>query len=418
MALLIMVGLLAAQPPAASATSGAEAAVERIVTTSGYYAGVDEAEDGVRIRLDDTPLRFRLPQLSEAELAPFVQLVATASRRGFALRVRFDGTAGRMDARTGTVSYPLCSLSVGNVQPLGDEALNCPVVAAPSQRTSFSSVARGLAARSTPDAAIRLLGHALADPGLAAPVRATALRARGEAAEALAGHREWGGEAFDRLMIAALADYRARVAIDPDNPDALYAVGKALSDLGAYDDALTIYDMIGRRWPDEGLRVATRTGAIYRQKGDYQRVLAQLDHYAERAGRPDGMRFAYHRAWTLLLLGRSRDALAEIDRGLQSQPDYSSAWVLRSCADAQLGAIDEARRDQERGLELYEALARDGEPGLEADIARGRHLVEVLGTTRGAAAAETLNEACRAPWQNYDRSRPRSQLLGDTPPQR
>jgi tetratricopeptide (TPR) repeat protein len=246
-------------------------------------------------------------------------------------------------------------------------------------------------------------------------VRATALRARGEAAEALAADQEWGGEAFDRLLIAALADYRARVAIDPGDPDAFYAVGKALSDLGAYDEALAIYETIGRRWPAEALRVATRTGAIYRQKGDYQRALAQLDHLAERAGRPDGMRFAYHRAWTLLLLGRFREARAEIDIGLRFQPDYSSAWNLRSCADAQLGAIDEARQDQQRGLDVYEDLARSGEPGLEADIARGRHLVEVLGATRGTVSGEILNEACRAPWRNYDQSRSRSPLLGTAP---
>jgi tetratricopeptide (TPR) repeat protein len=409
--LLILAGaVLLAQPAQGSAVAG-ERPGERIVTATGYYAGVDEDEDGAWIRLDDTPLRFRLPRLSSAELEPFVRLVATASRRGFALRVRFDGTAGRVDTQNATVAYPLCSLSVGNVQPLGDEAANCPDAAAPSQRSSLSSLAWGLAARAHPDVAIRLLGDALGDPGLAAPVRVIALRARGEAAEALAGDQEWGGEAFDRLMIAALADYRARVAIDPDNPDALSAVGKAFSDLGAYDDALTIYETIGHRWPGEALRVATRIGAVYRQKGDYQRALAELDHYAERAGRPDGMRFAYHRAWTLVLLGRFQDAFAEIGIGLQSQPDYSSAWSLRSCARAQLGAIEEARRDQERALELLETLARDGEPGLGADISRSQHLVAVLRETRGAATAETLNEICHAPWQNWERTRPRSPLL-------
>jgi len=414
---LILAGaVLLAQPPQGSAVAAAQEPDERIMTAIGYYAGSEEGDDGTRLKLDDAPLRFRLPRLSDAELQRWVGLVSTASQRGFALRVRFDGTAGRLDAQSATVTYPMCSLSVGDVRPLGNEAANCPAVAASSRPSSSSSLARGIAVgRAHPEVAISLLGEALADRGVAPSLQAIGLRARAEAREALSLDQEWGGETFDRLMVASLADHRARLAINPNDAEAHYAVGKALAELGAYDDALAIYANIARRWPDEAFRVATRTGAIYRQQGEYRRALAQLDDFAARNGRPDGMRFSYHRAWTLVKLGRFQDAIVEIDIGLQTQPDYSSAWILRSCAKAQIGAIDDARRDQERGLELLESLARNGEPGLDADIARSRRLVAALGETRSAVSAGTLDDVCRAPWRNYERTRPRSQLLGASP---
>jgi len=411
-ALLTLMALFAAQPMARAAASGTEEQVGRIVTATGYYAGVDEAEGGIRLKLDDWPLRFRLPRLTDAEAGPWVELVTTAARRGFALRVRFDGTAGRVETQSATVVYPICSLSVGNLPPLGDETANCRSDAVPAQPASFAALARGLAtAHSAPRAAVQLLGQALADGDLAPNLRSVALRARAEADEALAEDMEWGSEAFDRLMLSALTDSRARVAIDPDNSGARYAVAEALDELGAYDEALAIYGAIGRQWPAEALRVATREGAIYRQRGDYRRALAILDDFAARAGRPDGMRFAYHRAWTLVMLNRFPEAIVEIDRGLQGQPDYGSAWQLRSCVHAQLGAIDEARSDQERALELYENLARGGEPGMSDYVDQSRHLVLLLRETRGRATAATLDLACRSPWQRDLRTRPRSPLL-------
>jgi tetratricopeptide (TPR) repeat protein len=411
-ALLTYIALLAAQPVAGAAASGTEEQVGRIVTATGYYTGVDEAEGGIRLKLNDWPLRFRLPRLTDAEAGPWIQLVTTAAQRGFALRVRFDRTAGRVETQSATVVYPICSLSVGNLPPLGDETVNCPGDAAPAQPASLAALARGLAtARPAPRAAVQLLGQALADESLAPNLRSIALRARAEADGALAQDTEWGGEAFDRLMLSALTDSRARVAIDPDNPGARYAVAEALSELGAYDEALAIYGAIGRQWPDEALRVATREGAIYRQRGDYRRALAILDDFAARAGRPDGMRFAYHRAWTLMMLDRFPEVILEIDRGLQWQPDYGSAWQLRSCAHAQLGAIAEARSDQERALELFENLARDGEQGMGDYIEQSRRLVTLLRETRGRATAATLDLACRGPWQRDLRTRPRSPLL-------
>ena len=287
---------LTAQAAPAPAAPPASAPLERIATTSGYVSGADDDALGTRIKLDDSALRFRLPRLSPDALEPYVQLLTSASQRGFAVWIRFDGSAGRADPANGTITYPMCSISVGDVHPLGDEATNCPAVA-PGARNASAALAEGLRrGGSHPEAAIRLLGDALSDQRLAPSLLAIALEARANAAGALAVDQEWAGAAYDRLMVAALADDRARLAIDPDNADAHHAVARDLTDLGALDEALAIYANIARRWPDESLRVATRTGAIWRLRGDYRRALAVLDDLAARSGRPEGMRFAYHRA--------------------------------------------------------------------------------------------------------------------------
>lgn len=402
---------LTAQAAPAPAAPPASAPLERIATTSGYVSGADDDALGTRIKLNDSALRFRLPRLSSDALEPYVQLLTSASQRGFAVWIRFDGTAGRADAASGTITYPICSISVGDVHPLGDEAANCPAVA-PGARNASAALAEGLAAGgSHPEAAIRLLGDALSDQRLAPSLRAIALEARANAAGALAVDQEWAGEAYDRLMVAALADDRARLAIDPDNADAHHAVARDLTDLGALDEALAIYANIARRWPDESLRVATRTGAIWRLRGDYRRALAVLDDLAARSGRPEGMRFAYHRAWTLVMLERYRDAIAELDIGLHTQPDYPSAYELRSCAQAQLGEIAGAIADEERALELLDTYARNREADGAESAAQARRLLTALRATRGRASAETLDLACRVPWRNWTRTRPRSALL-------
>jgi tetratricopeptide (TPR) repeat protein len=414
MVLLNLAAMLLAAQSASAAPSPSDGSRDpgRIVTAIGYYSGVDADARGARLQLDDTPLRFRLPRLSVAEEQRWIQVVAAAAERGFALRVRFDGNAGSVDAASATVTYPLCSLSVGDVTPLGDETANCPVSTPSNGRGSFTALARGAAlSRYHARASLRLLGEALGDRNLPPSLRAMALRLRADNDEALAFDLEYGSDAFDRLMIAALADDRERVTLEPDVVEAHYSVAFALTELGALDDALTILAGIKRRWPEEGYRASVRIGAVHRHRGDYRRALAELDDFAARAGRPEGMRFAYHRAWTLMTMGRYADALVEIEIGLRAQADYASAWQIRSCAHAGLGNIGEARSDQQRALELFESMSAGGEPSLGREIARSRRLVETLQATQGRASAETLDLACREPWGNWTRSRSRSPLL-------
>jgi tetratricopeptide (TPR) repeat protein len=411
-----MVAALVAQAGTPVQTPRPESADERIVTANGYaFAGVQEDDEGYWFELNDDERRFRLPRLGAAALEPYLDVLAAASERGFAVRVRFD-VAGSADAETGVATYRLCSLTVGNVAPIGDETVNCPAVSASNAQEAEALVARALAITlSQPQAARRLFGEALADRNLAPQLRRLALKWRGEAGEALAEAEPWASQSHDQLLVEALADYRAWARLAPDDPDPQHAIAFVLAKLGAYADAMAVYAAVGGRWPEEAFNVAIRTGTIHRQQGDYREALAVLDRYAAREGAPDGMRFAYHRGWTLIMLGRHDEAIVELNRGMESQPDYSSAYLLRSCAHAQVGSFADALRDQERGLELLANSARDGELGLEPDIARSRGLIETLRRAVAEGRREPLPAACQGHWDKYITTRPRSPLLERNP---
>src|SRR3712207_5858051 len=171
-----------------------------------------------------------------------------------------------------------------------------------------------------PQDSLGVLGEALRMGGLSPRLRALALKLRGEAAEDQAHEHESASPSFDRLMAEALADFRSWVAVAPEDTDAKIAVSRALNYLGAYDEAIALLEALARVAPERAFDIAIRTGAIYRQQGQYERALRQLDDYAAGAyaagaGENLGMRFHYHRAWTLMLLHRDREAADEVDVG-------------------------------------------------------------------------------------------------------
>ena len=410
--LVLIVAALAGQAATPVQTHREESANERIVTANGYsFTGLHEDEEGYWFELNDDERRFRLPRLGAAALEPYLDVLEAASERGFALRVRFD-VAGSADAETGVATYRLCSLTVGNVAPIGDETVNCPATPTSSAQGAEALVARALATTlSRPQSARRLFAEALADRNLAPQLRRLAFKWRGEAGEALAEAEPWASQSYDQLLVETLADYREWARLAPDDPDPQHAIALVLAKLGAYADAIAAFAAVGRRWPEEALNVAIRTGIVHRQQGDYREALAVLDRYSAREGAQEGMRFAYHRGWTLIMLGRHGEAIVELNRGMDSQPDYSSAYLLRSCAHAQVGSFADALRDQERGLELLAISARDGELGLEPDIARSRSLIETLRRAAAEGRRAPLPEACQGHWDRYITQRPRSPLL-------
>lgn len=401
MMLSMVAAFLAAQAvPAAPA--------QRILAATGYVATGHE-EDGLWFQFAQSPLRFRV-RASRRDLETYVRMLSTAQDRGVAVSVRFDADAGRADAAEGYVEFPLCSLAVGTEPRFGDERANCPAGPAAAPETAEAALALGLALlASQPAQARHTLGLALGDQRLAPRLRAIALDARGDAAEAAAVALPWASEAFDRETLAALADYRAWVTIEPDEPRAYYATARALANLGGYEEAMEIYRAIGRRMPDEGFNVAISSGALLRKQGRYPEALAVLDAYVARAGPQIGMRYSYHRAWTLQLLGRPAEAVAEIDRGLESQPDYPYAFFMRSCANARLGRLRPALADQERGLALLDGWSAS--PEFTDNVQRSRAMVETLRRLAGTGEQPT-DAPCQAFWQRDIRSRARSALLG------
>lgn len=404
----IVAALLASAPAAAQPDASAEP--ERIVEV-GTTPRWGESDDW--FDLPGTSMRMLVPDGPERET--IWDLLVAADRRGVALRFRFDATAGRLNAEGSRVTYPLCSVAAASGARFGDEARNCPrrsPAAAEAERLLAIGVAE---VYRDPERARATLGRALATrPALSLRGEGLALRARGQSAQVLAEATE-PGEARDGLLAEALADFRRLAALAPDRIAPQFDVALTLMMLGAYEEAHAIYEAALRRWPDHDFDLNVAIATLYRQQGDYRRALRQLDDYAQGVDRSQfGMQFYYHRSWTLSLLRRNEEALADIDRGLAAQPDYSSAYMLRSCLQARLGRLNEALADQERALELHAAMR--GAPVAET--------VRMIEQSRGAAAAlraaiasgrrDSSDIGCGF-WDRWSRPRPRSPLLAARP---
>ena len=392
-----------------SAQPGAEAAQtsDRIFTTYGYVAEWD-SEAGDWFQLAGLPIRLQIPKGPERET--YWRIVSAAVERGVALNLRFDGTRGRLGSSPLRVAYPLCSIRVGNDAAFGNEERTCPHRQSAAEAPE-RMLALGMAQLvERPSAARASLSQALnSAPGLPPLARALAFETRGEASEALAVDLGESDPAHDRHWADALADYRQRAALLPDEADPHFAVARALMSLGGYGEALRIYEDIGRYWPEHSFEVAVRIGALHRQQGDYERALRHLDDNAGDDG-PGGMKFHYHRGWTLSLLGRDEEAAREIDRGLEGQPDYYSAYLVRSCSRARLGQLDGALADMRRALELMSIPALEASASNRRDIERGRAVIAALERAT-ANQGGPVTDPCVGFLDRWSRPRDRSPLL-------
>jgi tetratricopeptide (TPR) repeat protein len=215
--------------------------------------------------------------------------------------------------------------------------------------------------------AVKALDVALAG-GLGDGKRALAYRTRGDALESLAyppGRRL--NDRDDALLARALGDFRRAAQLDPSDFRAVGWQGAINASLGAYQEALAVYEDVARRWPDQYFQVAISRGATFRQMGDYGAALRELDTLVKEHGPQDGMKFHYHRGWTLNKLARYAEAEKEFTAGMANQPDYLWAFAKRACAYAQQGDIAHAVNDQRRAVELWDDVKRDATAISDAD---------------------------------------------------
>jgi len=382
-----------------------------IFTVTGYPGDIDES--GGSFTLANMRARILVPDGSER--ATYMRVLDAAIERLVAVTIRFDGTAGRLDPDGDHIDFPLCSISLGNSR-FGDEAANCPPR---SNRTMDAGqlLALGWAqGPEQPDAARLTLTRALeSTPALSPGARALAFEARAEASEALAGSVIPSDPSFDRHWADALADYRHEAALATDSARARYAVANALLTLGAYDDALDEYHAIGRAWPEEAFEVSIRIGALYRQRGDYARALRILDNRSNRDNaQMNGMKFHYHRAWTLWLLGRNPEAAREIDEGLDSQPDFAPALTLRACVRARLGQFADAVADEQHAFDLLNANATDA-PWSRREIEATRATLVLLREAAQPDHMRAVEAQCASYFSRWSHPRARSPLLPRRP---
>lgn len=393
---------------AAAAPADAPQETRRIFEDFGTPgAGNLDPAGGLWLSLWEPHVRFVLPAQRPEKLEELSH-VLRRTRGGPGLKLRYDAAAGLVNAQTGTIDYPMCGVLIEDVAFEPQRPCDDGPAAPPA--TPEAALVRARAHTSVGN--FRVAQALLAPLSFSQPAHhKLLLRVRSETALALAQLEQRLSPEADRLLAAALADLRAVEQLEPDDLEIQFSLGSMLEQLGGYAEARTIYENILRRWPDEELRVAVRLGALRREQGDYEAALAPLNELASR-GPQQGMRYHYHRGWTLSLLGRLDEAVAEYSEGLETQPDYSSAYLRRACARAGLGQFDAALRDAEEAIRLVAQLPDAASSPLARDELREAE--DTRGRIEAAAAsgAQGGQGFCNGPyWRRHESPRPRSPLL-------
>ena len=315
---------------------------------------------------------FFLPPGGAIDGDSLFQALKGSSDAGRWVTVTFDPASGQFDRARGRIAYRICAVKTETAL-FGQASLACPATgAAASFGTAIApALSLGVADSAAYRAAsISELDAALGDAGLDPVLRAIGLRARSEA-HALAALKDH--KAADTHLVAALHDATAWAALAPEDHEAWLQAAQQLIDLGAYDQAIRSYQAIAAHWADENYRAAVRIGAIYRIEGRNEDALAALDRLVATAGPQPGMKFHYHRGWTLTLLGRYDAAIRDLSEGLAAQPDYQWAYMRRACANAAIGNIKNAAADQRLGAnKLAAVMSTETEP-LDTELADATH---------------------------------------------
>lgn len=405
-AVAVLMAALVAAPPANSQES-----LRRIFDYHGGVTSAGEEGDALWLTVWTEHVRFRIEGDSKAKRDELAFLLRRAEGGSRSTTLRFDGSRGRVNRETGTLDYPLCGIVLDDLRYAPSKACDESPVAAPEGPEAALARAAAHLGSSEFGQARELLARSdfPADPAF----RKILLSVRASAAEGLALEAPRGSMAGDQALMAALADSRALAALEPDDIVHRLSIAEALKDLGAYDEAKAEYEAMLRQWPDEDYRVTIALGALHRVQGDYAKALDTLNRLVVRHGRQEGMKFHYHRAWTLSLLGRHDEAIADLTEGLRTQPDYSSAYHRRACAFAAVGQLGEALDDVVEAGRLYAAI-----PGaatstfLKDDMAGAAALRARLEAARAAGVKAPVPDACaETSWSAWEKPRPRSPLL-------
>ncbi|HEY0313280.1 MAG TPA: tetratricopeptide repeat protein [Allosphingosinicella sp.] len=406
----LMASWLCGAVPAAAAEPPAEQ--RRVFEDYGNVTeGSVDAAGAVWLKLWEPYVRYRIPPQSDEKSKALLFLLEQANEGRRALFVLYDGAEGRLNPATGTLDYPLCSLALDQLKFEPSQACSNAPVAAPANAEAALARARAHSTAGNSDLAQKLLGAAPLPA--AAPAKKLFLTVRAQNDTLVADTRPRGSRGADEALVASLTDYRALAALDPKDVEHQFDIAGALLDLGAYAEARAVYDAILARWPDEAYRISVRIGALHRAQGQYDKALQSLNDLIARSGPQEGMKFHYHRGWTLSLLGRYDEAIREFGEGLKGQPDYSAAYLLRGCAYAGIGRLKDALADFEESARLLALLPGAGRvKWLREDQDEAELLRQRVRAALAAGDGTPLAGRCPSPkWDRYERPRARSPLL-------
>jgi predicted O-linked N-acetylglucosamine transferase (SPINDLY family) len=135
----------------------------------------------------------------------------------------------------------------------------------------------------------------------------------------------------------------------PQQPDALYLLGAAHFQGGAYELALAHFERALQARPGF-VEALAGSGAAFSSLGRHDEALATYDQVIAAHS-------AHAQSWnnrgnSLLALGRAQEAIAGYDCAIGLVPDYADAWRNRAAALLQIGRPGEALHSLEKALHL------------------------------------------------------------------
>ena len=159
----------------------------------------------------------------------------------------------------------------------------------------------------------------------------------------------------DEELLAALRDYEKARKLEPTLA-AFSNEANALVELGAYEEATAALkqalalDKPRPHWSLIGL------ARVERIRGSYDGAMQYLDQLMRVWGDDAGMAIYYHRGWVLYLKGDFAASVDALTKGLEDQPDFSSAYRFRMCANAEMGEVEKALADGKQASAAEEAM--------------------------------------------------------------
>jgi tetratricopeptide (TPR) repeat protein len=207
------------------------------------------------------------------------------------------------------------------------------------------------------NAALTKFNHSLDSQVLRGAQRGMALNLRADVYQS-AAHAERSPLGRDHFLVRAADDYAQAARLVPDDSRVMSAWAEALTQLGAYDEAIRVLERAIEVAPQDSFGPGIQKSTLLWQQHRYEDSLRVLDTVAAR-GLGKGMMFNYHRGRIQLLLGRFEEASASFSKGLESQSDWPWAYVARACANVARGEVEQPLSDLRVAVEMMDRRPKE-----------------------------------------------------------
>ncbi|MEO6199501.1 MAG: tetratricopeptide repeat protein, partial [Sphingomicrobium sp.] len=342
---------------------------------------------------------------------PLQMFVEQARKEGRSVELEYNIDAASLSENQMNLVVPICAARIEetSVKAIG----GCSLSEGEKLSGMDIPIARAMAARSEsrPTDAINEATHAIDSGQLNEHQLRMALRTRIGATKFVHYALTPRSDAADRQMLAILRDTKRLFKLKP-LADVAIELSVTLRNLGDYEQAQQVLEEAAKRWPDDDISIDYERSALARQVDEPGESLGILNAMAAKHGPMDGMRFYYHRGWTLTNLGRFDEAIADFTVGINGQPDYHYAYFRRACAYAQIGDLKRALSDLNDGIGQIDSLPAEFVGGaVRRDRARASEAMKALKSDVSAGKTETRPDVCSGYFSEPDTPRMPSRYL-------